>query len=208
VASIELTLRRLDTEPTIRHLILLYLKGWQTNDVITYLPPRSLEAAVQEQIRIGWHRFYEGWLSKQWMILQQRHYTTVKSTKSGRRWATALIQNMWDTAWDLWEHRNEVLHRKENLITRTMGLHLNHRVTRAFMDLCSQPLRSNDSYLVRLSLSKLLERNAGYKAQWLTVAEPALRDNRRQNWQTGTSATQMVPGLQRCMLSWLWRSGS
>jgi len=61
-------------------------------------------------------------------------------------------------AWDLWEHRNEVLHRKENLITRTMGLHLNHRVTRAFMDLCSWPLRPNDSYLVRLPLSKLLER--------------------------------------------------
>jgi len=50
MASIELTLRRLDTEPTIRHLILLYLKGWQTNEDITYLPPRALEAAVQEQI--------------------------------------------------------------------------------------------------------------------------------------------------------------
>jgi hypothetical protein len=179
VASIELTLRRLDTEPTIRHLILLYLKGWQTSEDITYLPPRALEAAVQEQIRIGWHRFYEGWLSKQWMILQQCHYTTTKSTKSGRRWATALIQKMWDTAWDLWEHRNEVLHQKENLITRTMGLHLNHWVTRAFMDLCSRPLRPNESYLGRLPLSKLLERNVSYKAQRLTVAEPALRGNRR-----------------------------
>jgi hypothetical protein len=132
----------------------------------------------------------------------------IKSTKSGRRWATALIQKMWDTAWDLWEHRNEALHQKENLITRTMGLHLNHRVTRAFMELCSRPLRPNNSYLVRLPLSKLLERNVSYKAQWLTVAEPALCDNRRQIWQAGTSATRMVTGMQRCMLSWLRRSGS
>ena len=120
----------------------------------------------------------------------------------------ALIQKMWDTAWDLWEHRNEVLHKKENLVTRSMGLHLNRRVTRVFLDLCSRPLRANDSHLVRLPLSKLLEHNVSYKTQWLIVAEPALREDRHQAWQHGTRITRMVSGMQQGMLSWLLRSGA
>jgi len=136
--------------------------------------PRALEEALREQNSIGWNRFFEGWLSPQWELVQQRHYARTKSNKSGRRWVIALIQKLWDVAWDLWEHQNEVLHEKENLVTWSMGIHLNHRVSRVFMDLCSRPLRANDSHLVRLPLSKLLERNVSYKTQWLFVAEPAL----------------------------------
>ena len=208
IASIELLLRKLNTDPTICHIIILYLTGWQTGEDILYTPPSALEAAVQEQNQIGWNRFFEGWLSSQWVIAQQHYYSVTKSNKTGRRWVIAIIQNLWDTAWDLWEHRNEVLHEKENLVTRAMGLHLNRRVTRVFLDLCSRPLRANDSHLVRLPLSKLLERNVSYKTQWLRVAEPALREDRHQAWQHGTRTTRMVSGMQRCMLSWLLWSGT
>jgi hypothetical protein len=88
-----------------------------------------------------------------------------------------------------------------------MGLHLNSRVTRVFGDLCSRPLRSNDSHLVRLPLSKLLKQTEQYKTQWLIVAEPALREVRRQVWQGNTRATCMVAGMQRCMRSWLFKPG-
>jgi hypothetical protein len=208
IASIEISLRKLNTDPTIRHIIILYLTGWQTGEDILYNPPRALEAAVQEQNQIGWNQFFEGWLSSQWVIAQQHYSSVTKSNKTGRRWVIAIIQKLWDTAWDLWEHRNEVLHEKENLVTRAMGLHLNRRVTRVFLDLCSRPLRANDSHLVRLPLSKLLERKVSYKTQWLRVAEPALREDRHQAWQHGTRTTRMVSGMQRCMLSWLLWSGT
>jgi hypothetical protein len=64
----------------------------------------SQMAALQEQNRIGWPRFFEGWLSPKWIEAQQRYYSTTKSCKTGHRWVTALIQKLWDTAWDLWEH--------------------------------------------------------------------------------------------------------
>jgi hypothetical protein len=208
IDSIELTLRKLNMEPTLRHTLLLYLKGWHSGETIRYLPPRALEEALQEQNSIGWNRFFEGWLSPKWELVQQRHYARTKSNKSGRRWVIALIQKLWDVAWDLWEHRNEVLHEKENLVTWSMGIHLNHRVSRVFTDLCSRPLRANDSHLVRLPLYKLLEHNVSYKTQWLFVAEPALRMVRRQTWQANIRTNRMVDGMQRCMLAWLSRPSS
>jgi len=151
---------------------------------------------LREQNVIGWNHFYEGWLSKGWISAQQAHYVKIKSMKTGGRWAVALIKKLWDMAWDMWEHRNEVLHERENLVTKSMGIHLSRRVTRVFLDLCSRPLCANDCNLVRLPLSKLLERTVNYKTHWLTVAEPALREEGRQAWQANTRTRQMVSGMQ------------
>jgi hypothetical protein len=135
--------------------------------------------------------------------MQQRFFTITKSNQMGKRWVSALIKKLWDTAWDMWELRNGVLHEKENLVTRSMGLHLNQRMTRVFLQLCSRALRTTDRHLVHLPLSKLLERNAAYKIQWLEVAEPALRADRQQVWLNNTRTLRMVEGMKRCMFSWL-----
>jgi len=208
VDSLDLFLRKQDTDPTLLHIIKVYLQSWQTGVAISYSPPRAFEQLIQEQSQIGWHRFFEGWFSPGWRDAQQRYYLATRSTRTGRRWVTALIQKFWDIAWDLWEHRNGVLHEKENLVTESLGLHLNRRVTRVFLALCSRALRATDRHLVQLPLSKLLERNANYKTQWLEVAEPTLRVERRQVWQDNHRVTRMVTGMRNCLLSWLSRSGS
>jgi len=94
----------------------------------------------------------------------------------------ALIQKLWETAWDLWEHRNGLAHEQENLVTQSMGIHLNNRIARLFNDLCSRPIKSQDRHLVHLPLTILLGRSVNYKVQWLSVAEPASREGRRQCW--------------------------
>jgi hypothetical protein len=208
LASLELSLRKWDMDPTILHVIMTYLKGWQSNEQVLYQPPRFLEDVFNEQCRIGWRRFFEGWLSTSWEALQQQFNTVTKSNRTGKRWVSALIQKIWDIAWDLWEHRNGILHEKENVVTRTMELHLNQRVMRVFLNLCSRALCSTDRHLVHLPLSKLLDCTVHYKVQWLTVAEPALHERRRQEWQDNHRATRMVHGMRQCMLSWLSPSDS
>lgn len=180
-----------------------HLRSWQSGEEVTYRPPRELEEAWREQCALGWNQFFEGWLSRLWVVEQQHFYTATRSQRMGKRWVSALIQKLWDTAWDLWEHRNGVLHKKENLVTASMGIHLNQRVTRVFIALCSRPLWSNNGHLVRLPLSQLLETNVNYKAQWLAVAEPALREESRQTWQAQNRASRSVTGMQRCMFAWL-----
>jgi len=110
LASVELSLRKWNMDPTVLHVIITYLKSWHTGETVSYQPPCYLEAVLKEQCTIGWHRFYVGWLSPQWEIIQQNYYNVTRSNKTGKRWVSALIQKLWDMAWDLWEHRKGVLH--------------------------------------------------------------------------------------------------
>jgi hypothetical protein len=65
----------------------------------------SLQDALQAQDVIGWDNFFDGRLSIAWERIQESHYKWCQSRNSGRRWTIALIQKLWDVAWDLWEHR-------------------------------------------------------------------------------------------------------
>jgi len=53
LASIELLLRQWDTDPTILHVLMLYLRSWQSGEGVSYVPPRALEEMIREQHRIG-----------------------------------------------------------------------------------------------------------------------------------------------------------
>jgi hypothetical protein len=101
VASLDSLLRKLDTDPTLHHLLLLYLKSWWSGEGVTYVPPREFQDLIEAQNRISWQRLFEGWLSVQWTRHQQHFYNIIKSSRTGQRWATAIVQKLWDTAWDL-----------------------------------------------------------------------------------------------------------
>ena len=62
-----------------------------------------------EQFDIGFERLLEGCISSKWRDLMQRHYDHIESTKSSRRWASALIRKLWEVSWDQWDHRNGIL---------------------------------------------------------------------------------------------------
>jgi hypothetical protein len=108
LASIELLLCQWDTDPIILHVLMLYLRSWQSREGVSYVPPRELEEMVRVQHRIGWNKFFEWWFSMLWAENQQRFYQINKSNRNGKQWICALIKKFWDTAWDLWEHRNGV----------------------------------------------------------------------------------------------------
>ena len=77
---------------------------------------RGLNHAIREQNAIGWSKFLEGCISKEWRIVMENYYDGIKSRKSGKRWTIMLIQKLWDVAWDQWEHRNGILHDQEHLL--------------------------------------------------------------------------------------------
>jgi len=200
VGELEVCLRQIDTDPTITHVIITYL-----NKDTSYVPPRELQELLQEQNHIGWRRFFEGWISMRWAIKQQRYYEASRSRQTGRRWVTVLIQKLWDIAWDLWEHRNGIVHEQENLVTRSMGTLLNHRVDQVYEGISSRPVPVYDRHLVHMPLSKLLNKSVSYKVHWLEVAEPVLQEGRRQSWQRKISMAHMLTGMKRCVFSWLKR---
>ena len=59
---------------------------------------------------IGWSLPFSGMWLRDWSILQQSHYDTIGSRRSGKLWLSKLIRRIWQIAWNLWIHRNKALH--------------------------------------------------------------------------------------------------
>jgi hypothetical protein len=57
-----------------------------------------------------------------WSEVQHRYYEFLDSRRTGLRWLTALIQKLWDVAWDMWDHRNRVLHDQEHSVARDLQI--------------------------------------------------------------------------------------
>jgi hypothetical protein len=172
--ELETLLHQLDTDPTLTYIILVHLRGWWSGENVTYIPPREFQDLLHDQQTIGWRRFFKGWFAYSWAEMQQRYYNLLWSSRTGRRWASAIVLKLCNIAWDMWEHRNGILHETENLVTRAMQTQLNAKVTRVYLNLSSQLLWHNDCHLVNLPLQELIRKDNNYKATWLSVAEPAL----------------------------------
>ena len=102
------------TDPDITWQIIQGLTSWQTDPKAGAQPSTSLPRSAQEFI--GWRPFLEGCISWEWRGQQQRYYETLNSRKTGRRWVTLLIRKLWDVSWDMWEHRNGILHKADNTV--------------------------------------------------------------------------------------------
>ena len=52
-----------------------------------------------------------GCLSVEWAKAQHAYYQWINIRRTGKRWAIALIKKLWEISWDLWDDRNDVLHK-------------------------------------------------------------------------------------------------
>jgi len=100
---------RTKTAAYIRHAVISILRGWRSGSPFLHPDPRLVHV-LSEQETIGHQNLIFGLLSKRWAQLQQLEYDRKNSRRSGKRWAAALVQKLWDVAWDQWNQRNSVLH--------------------------------------------------------------------------------------------------
>jgi hypothetical protein len=68
----------------------------------------GLLQAIAAQDRIGWLAFFEGCIATEWAGVQEAHFVWLRWRNTGKRWATSLIVKLWEVAWDLWDHRNQI----------------------------------------------------------------------------------------------------
>jgi hypothetical protein len=69
--------------------------------------------ALEEQDKAGWdNAFYGRWV-KGWSFIQDEDFKRRKINRTGRRWLASIIAQLFKTSWDMWEHRNAILHNVE-----------------------------------------------------------------------------------------------
>jgi hypothetical protein len=83
---------------------------------------------------------------------------------------SALIRKTWTVAWDQWEHRNGILHDKENNLTFEEIETLELKIPQEFSDgRCQLP--KADAYLFCGTVDKILRRKIPQLKDWLKQVE-------------------------------------
>jgi hypothetical protein len=53
-----------------------------------------------------------------WKEIQHQYYIYLGKRNTGERWVWLLVQKNWDVSWDQRDHRNEVVHNQDNLVSQ------------------------------------------------------------------------------------------
>jgi hypothetical protein len=113
--ELESWLDKQQTHPELLKELMNGLRAWSVGVVrmTSYGTSDSIREAVEQQDEIGWSNMIEGWVAIGWTEVQEAYYRSLGSRRTGLRWTVAIINKLWDIAWDLWEQRNGILHDKE-----------------------------------------------------------------------------------------------
>jgi hypothetical protein len=110
--------------------IIKYLDSWRNDRPPNFRTFQAwIEPAITHQSKLGWRNLLEGIPSKQWQETQRVYFSRIGSARSPKRWTIAMIQKLWEVAWNMWEHCNGILHDKEQSIILQ---HLNTNIREEF----------------------------------------------------------------------------
>ena len=112
----------------------------------------GLRTTIENQEKVGWQAMLEGMPVKGWEEVQQRYLIWRKKRQTGKQWLAAVIRKLWDVAWDLWEHRNGILH---DVNTNVAEQQLNSEVTAEY-NMGKQTVTKEARQVFQPGLDKLL----------------------------------------------------
>jgi hypothetical protein len=161
--TLDLELRRLQTDPILATLIISRLRSWQLSEDPNPFP--DVQAKYSEVLRRqdaqGWQNFWMGLPSTGWQQIQHNHYERISSVKTGSSWLIAVVCKQWLIAWEIWDYRNRVVHDTDE------GIH-SQRVANAIRNeyTAGAPSRETRKFF-RTPLRDILRRTFDYQANWL-----------------------------------------
>jgi len=105
LSTLEKWLKEEDTDPALTQDLIAGLQSWYQGT-----PAQPSSPATLQQSLLGWEGVLDGWLGIQWCLQQAAFWNQWKQKKSSKRWTTELIKKLWNIVWDMWDHRNGILH--------------------------------------------------------------------------------------------------
>jgi len=105
LSSLKKWLKETDTDPTIIQALTTGLQLWYQGAA-----PQTGSPALIQQSLLGWDGIMDGWLGIEWRLQQEAYWNQWKRQKSSKCWTSKLIKKLWNIAWDMWDHRNGILH--------------------------------------------------------------------------------------------------
>ena len=82
----------------------------------------------------------------------------------------SLICKLWQIAWDMWDHRNEVLYKQNNRAKDINMVDLDKAFRSLYSRAAAKLQRTLDRYLVQQSLRQVLSLPREFKLEWVKAA--------------------------------------
>ena len=179
-----------NTCPVIIHLLSTTGKQWLLGDPIE--PNEEYHdglVILQAQLSLGWQRFWEGRIVKEWGE-QQLKYLQEHSPKyciqRHQKWRMLFVTAIFTCTFGIWSFRNKILHESDE-IPNTISLHLqlDGEIRRLWAE---GPDQMTDMDRIQfhggLSLTTLLGKRLDFKSSWVAYVKAARKAWREQHeWQ-------------------------
>jgi hypothetical protein len=166
--SLEKWMDSVDTDPLITKHVLALLQSWVRDDPAPPNPrgmPRLKKALIAQSAIGGWNTLL-GRVSIQLRDRMELRYKSKQSRRSGFRWTVALVKKLQDIAWDMWEHRNGILHDNPDKHHRKAALEQADADIEQEWTRGNQGLLKEDLFLFRFKPA-LMKRTLERKWVWL-----------------------------------------
>jgi hypothetical protein len=102
----------METAPEIRRTIIRKITNWRRRRRVTAQITNKYgeREAAEHQDTIGWTNFMIGRMAPEWASAQQRYFDWLGRRRTGKRWLVAITVKLLNLSWDMWDHRNKILH--------------------------------------------------------------------------------------------------
>jgi hypothetical protein len=182
LSNLQSWLLNVDTHPAIIFFICKGLLSWTTDPFgdelpLDHLPPHIYQA-FDNQLQLGWFATLSGILHPSLIQLQQTHYSSIPSRRTGFAWGRKITLKLWNIIYELWKLRCHALH--NTIIDQNHGDdQLTFSITVEYhigaIGLPSQ----FDGYFI-IPLDTLLSKPIDYKKRWFRLIRNA-REVRNHN---------------------------
>ena len=171
------------TSSDLKELILQHVRAYREQEEVE--KDETWNDEIHElwkaQNALGKHAFTEGCLVKEWEAHQKRYLIDTASKKSPGRWVRELIKKMWTICWDMWESRNDEVHKK----TATRKLVLLAQLDKEIREV--KAIGSMNEFLPRAertfftqTTQSILEKTEYERKLWLHVAKRYIERDRQR----------------------------
>ena len=165
-------LKKIDTCPNAIIAIQRNLLNWRLSrqpGARDYLSPPDLREVLQQQHKIGWRGFLEGFVAKAWIEYQAVYFNETKSLRSSTLWASKLIRECWQFLFNIWEARNKKIHETTMLKLLEGRPQLRLAINEEWEIGLGRLPAPDFSYLFSGDKTKLLESNLSAQRRWLAL---------------------------------------
>jgi ribonuclease HI len=110
--KLDLELVSMETAPEIRRTIIRKITNWRRRRRVTAQITNKYgeREASEHQDIIGWTNFMIGRMAPEWAAAQQSYFDWLGRRRTGKRWLVAITVKLLNLSWDMWDHRNKILH--------------------------------------------------------------------------------------------------